>query len=123
MIAQKDGKIILCQDTFHDYAGTNSDDQMAMAAVFIDTIPTYFAELQQAYVTHNQSDWHDTAHKMKGMAAFAGAELLRSLCLHAQNNSDMAESEKQTLLMDIQEAITLTIAEFQIRILKEASGD
>ncbi len=103
-------------EQFYQFSGENNGQGVAMATLFIEQAQNYHEEFQIAYRNNDNHEWHDVAHKTKGMAGFSGAVKLQNICKIAQNKSQSSKQEKRNILDLITVEIKSAINEFQIYI-------
>lgn len=97
MIAQD----IINHDKFLNFVGDDEDRATHMAELFIEQAECYLSELRQSMALETPQEWHDVAHKFKGMAGFAGADCLFNACSAAQNGWQEPLPIKKNLLNDV----------------------
>ena len=107
------GNILFDQQIFMEYVGPVKQDQNTMASLFIEQTACCISDLREAYHNDNPIQWHDSAHKLKGMAAFAGAKKLRMVCEEAQNAYQKPKTDKEYLLEKIQNSSQETVTAVQ----------
>lgn len=103
-MANDDAKIIDFKQ-FIELAGNNEESAVEMAEMFIEHAPEYYEEIVTSYNNYDNSEWHDTTHKVKGMASFSGATRLYKICEIAQSRYTAPDSEKQKMLTIINNEI------------------
>jgi len=104
---------IIDTNIFHDYVGNDESQIEFMIDLFTEQSSTYFSELEIAYIHDDQTEWHDVAHKLKGMALFTGAHQLYKTCKTAQDNHECAKQEKLILLHTIEKDIEQAVSFFK----------
>lgn len=90
---------------FHDYVGNDQAEVELMIDLFTQQSSTYYAELKIAYAHDDKNEWHDVAHRLKGMASFTGAEQLYESCKTAQDNYECSKNDKSLILKTIEHNI------------------
>ena len=98
---------------FHDYVGNDKAEVEFMIDLFVQQSSTYYAELKIACTHDDQAEWHDVAHKLKGMASFTGANQLYETCKTAQNKHEQPKHEKLYLLKTIENDIEQAVSFFK----------
>ena len=104
---------IIDTSTFHDYVGNNKAEVEFMINLFTEQSSTYYTELEIAYTHDDTIEWHDVAHKLKGMALFTGAHQLHQTCTTAQDSYQSSKQDKFLLLKKIETDIEKTISFFK----------
>ena len=108
---------IIDTDHFHDYVGNDTAEIEFMIDLFIQQSSTYYMEIELAYKHDDVTEWHDVAHKFKGMAGFTGATHLYATCKQAQEDHKCTKEQKLSLLKTIEQDI-----ENAISFLKDYQG-
>ena len=98
-------------DVFEDFLGDGDSSQMI--DLFVEQAEEYLEELRASYMHGSAQEWHDVAHKFKGMASFAGTELLWQACANAQKNYEVDHESKGMLLYEIENEVNKAIAFFK----------
>lgn len=98
---------------FHDYIGHSHNDIEFMIDLFIEQSTIYYSELEIALHEEDQQEWHDIAHKFKGMASFTGANDLYKTCQTAQEKYNSNLETKKQLLKSIEGDIDKVIRFFR----------
>jgi chemotaxis protein histidine kinase CheA len=99
---------IINKGQFEDFTGADAN----MVALFRSQCVEYYQELTSAHASGDIHNWHDTAHKFKGMASFSGAERLYETCHNAQTNYNTHDTHRGAILADIKYEMDLAMAEF-----------
>jgi HPt (histidine-containing phosphotransfer) domain-containing protein len=98
-------KSVLDIESFKSFTGDEIDHQITMIDLFSVQTSVYLNELKNSLHTNNNEDWHDTAHKLKGMSSFCGAISLHELCTYAQDNHLAPYLDKIDSLTQIEDEI------------------
>jgi HPt (histidine-containing phosphotransfer) domain-containing protein len=95
-------KISFNPEIFKSFCGDDPEQEKTMINMFIEQSQAYLAQMHEAYDLNCLDDWHDTAHKFKGMASFAGAEKLYDLCQAAQFSNDASDFVYKSMIEAIE---------------------
>lgn len=104
---------IIDTNIFHDYVGNDKSQIKFMIDLFTEQSATYFSELEIAYIHDDQTEWHDVAHKLKGMALFTGAHQLYETCKTAQDSYECSKNSKSSILKTIEKDIEQAVSFFK----------
>lgn len=89
-------------DHFLDFVTDSPDEKEHMIALFKVQATECLETLATAHQENTEQEWRDAAHKMKGLASFAGTERLRTACETAQLSDDVSSDIRAKMLSDIQ---------------------
>lgn len=78
-----------------EYTNGDPEGLKELITVFFETAEESLNELQSNIVDGQNMNWSDAGHKLKGAAAYVGAEKLKSFCAQAQ---DMKTADRQARL-------------------------
>lgn len=81
-----------------------SEELMQYLSVFLRQGEEDLTKLAYACIEEKDAEWVETAHKIKGSAATAGADKLRELCAQAQLQESASRKERALLLQEIRQA-------------------
>ena len=86
----------------YDYTDGNHDEISELIDFFKNSTEEILSILKDSLSKDNTSEWIEAAHKLKGGAAYVGAEKLRELCEIAQNiNEEENNFDKKQITHDI----------------------
>lgn len=94
----------------NEYADNDKDFIKELISVFLETSGEHMALLKGHISDGENMVWSETAHSLKGSAAFLGAEKMRLLCAVAQNMKIASISEREDLYDQIQSAYNDVLA-------------
>ena len=101
---------VIDQEKFLSFACGGDGEAERMAELFVQQAECYLNELRQSMVSTNPQEWHDVAHKFKGMAGFAGADFLYTACCDAQAGWEEPTGAKEKLFNAVeQETVKATL--------------
>lgn len=82
---------------------TDGDEDMIAVLVetFYETFDEGLVELSQEITDGDNQKWSDISHKLKGAAAFLGAEELRNLAMTGQEMKTASLAQRQDLFNQI----------------------
>jgi HPt (histidine-containing phosphotransfer) domain-containing protein len=100
-------------DTFYSFVGDGDRERERIVSLFIEQAHHYHAELSACLEYGTDVEWHDVAHKFKGMTGFVGAEQLYKCCLQAQEGWAQTQEEKRKMLAAIENSMADTIKFFE----------
>lgn len=92
---------IVNHDVFISFVGGDRKNATEMVDLFIVQSDKYLQSLAVGLSDNNPALWRDTAHKLKGMAAFAGTELLYACATDAQKQWEDTPDNKKKILADM----------------------
>lgn len=88
----------------NEYAANDKEFIKELVAVFFETSKEHMATLKANIVDGESKSWSESAHSLKGSAAFLGAEKMRLLCAQGQHMLNARADERAVLYDQIQEA-------------------
>lgn len=83
------------------YAGGDSEAMAGFLAAFHETFDEEIKQLQSQLTDGENATWSASAHKLKGCAAFVGAQVLSNVCAKAQEQRNSTKEHRQELLQRI----------------------
>lgn len=104
---------VVNQEIFHSFIGDDEVEAERMANLFIVQAQSYAEELKKSFNHDSEQEWHDVAHKIKGMAGFSGTERLREVSYTAQKGWKKKREQKEKMLSDIESEMQKAIDFFQ----------
>lgn len=93
---------IFDRDMFESFIGDDKEAAREMGELFLTRAREYYEELAAACTKNDSEEWKEVAHKMKGMAGFSGTVRLQLLCKTAQDNYEISQECKKSLLTAIE---------------------
>lgn len=100
-------------ETFYSFIGDDEVEGQRMAHLFIQQSQEYLKELKLCLSHQSGEEWHDVAHKFKGMAGFAGAEALQKKCLTAQKGWKKPCEDKKLMFLSVEKEAKQAIEFFE----------
>jgi HPt (histidine-containing phosphotransfer) domain-containing protein len=94
------------QSHFNNFTGDTNEQKIMMAHLFIEQVGHYYRDLEESCMG-TAEDWAENLHRLKGIASFAGAEILFELCASNQAVIDRTNylEKIDTAINDVREAI------------------
>lgn len=85
-----------------EYTDNNMDDVKELIALFHETSSLDLKTLKDNVTEGENEEWSSIAHRLKGGAAYIGAETLKSLCEYAQNMKIATKKEREEQYLKIE---------------------